>query len=194
MEKVVTNTLRTLQDGLQTAAGLILAALLAGCTYPPISFESENSPSQVLAPGESISLRFFTSVADFDSGIRLQEGTDYNLDIMTLSHWVDGDIEENEEGAELDERGFANSEMPFEFLGVARRSRQHRWFELMLYQPACAAESLRGVTDLDVTEEDNNSYNFVAACDGKLTLFVNDSYGFYLNNTGFAGIALSRVN
>jgi|TARA_B110000196_G_scaffold317718_1_gene331437 hypothetical protein len=61
------------------------------------------------------------------------------------------------------------------------------------FQPNCVSDSLRGVTDLNV-DEASGSYNFVAACDGKLTLFVNDSYGFYGNNVGFANISLSRVN
>ncbi|MCH8264327.1 MAG: hypothetical protein IIC10_02935 [Proteobacteria bacterium] len=44
------------------------------------------------------------------------------------------------------------------------------------------------------SDEAGGVYSFVAACDGKLTLFVNDSYGFYGSNADFANISLSRVN
>ena len=83
--------------------------------------------------------------------------------------------------------------MPVQWLGWTRRSRSHNWFELMLMQPACRSGSLRGVSDLSI-DEASGSYNFVATCDGNLTLFVNDSFGFYSNNAGYANIGLTRVN
>ncbi len=102
-------------------------------------------------------------------------------------------LETNENNAPLDEYGFANSIMPVEAVLVLKRSRRHTWFELMLFQTNCKRSSLRGISDRDF-DEASGSYNFVATCDGKLSLFVNDSYGFYGNNSGFASISLSRVN
>ena len=63
----------------------------------------------------------------------------------------------------------------------------------MLMQPNCKSGSLQGVSDLTL-DEASGSYNFVATCDGNLTLFVNDSHGFYSNNVGYASIVLTRVN
>ena len=90
-------------------------------------------------------------------------------------------------------REFDGGIIPFDLARLSKRSSQHRWFELMLMQYNCTGDSLQGVTDLAVDEE-SGVYTFVAACDGKLTLFVNDSHGFYSNNVGFANLALSRVN
>ena len=172
---------------------LTVVLMLSACTFPPIDFPSNEQALLQLAPGDTKSIDFFTVSTDIDSGILLNGGSRYSLQFVTLSHWNDGPIGENELGQALDERGFANSLMAFDFLGTARRSRQHRWFELMLYQPRCKAESLRGITELEM-DESSGSYQFVAACDGALSLFVNDSYGFYDNNTGYANIALSRMD
>jgi hypothetical protein len=166
---------------------------VGGCSLPHIQLFDNAEPGLALGSGEQVALHFFTRDPHYDSGIDLRSGARYNLDITILSYWIDGNIEHNEADEPLDERGFDNSLMPWEWIGMTRRSRQHRWFELMLYQPDCKRDSLRGITDLDL-DEDNGSYNFVAACDGKLTLFVNDSHGFYSNNTGYANIALSRTN
>lgn len=167
--------------------------LLAACTYPPIDFSTPEQEVISLNAGESTNVNFFTSMSNLDTGVQLREGRRYRLDIVTLSHWIDGDITQNEAGEPLDQRGFANSRMPWSFLGTMRRSTSHRWFELMLYQPDCRDQSLRGVSELEF-DESSGSYFFVAPCDGGLTLFVNDSFGFYANNIGYANIALSRIN
>lgn len=172
---------------------LILSALLGGCAVPVVTLFDRDDANQGLAVGESTNTHFFTSDSNLDTGIGLNAGSAYDVDITILSHWIDGDIEINENGEELDERGFDNSVMPIEWLGVTRRSRSHRWFELMLYQSTCGQESLRGVTDLN-NDQANGSYRFVAACDGNLRLFVNDTPGFYLNNAGYANITLTRMN
>lgn len=171
----------------------VLAALLmTACAVPPISF-MDTRPGQTLASGDSATVHFFPMQANQDTGVVLEAGARYALDIKLLNFWVDGDIEETADGDRIDELGFSNSQMPFEFLGLLRRAKDHNWFELMLYQPRCAGESLRGVSELDI-DENSGSYNFVANCDGKLALFVNDSYVTYGNNLGYANIALSRVN
>jgi len=177
------------------ARTLILAgcSLLASCAVPVVNLFSDADGGTNLGSGESSTVHFFTNDANFDTGVNLQAGQSYALDIALLSNWIDAYIEENEIGEELDETGFANSVMPLEFLGVTRRSRSHRWFELMMYQPNCGRESLRGVTDLN-SDEESGAYRFVATCDGNLRLFVNDSPGFYTNNTGYASIRLSRLN
>lgn len=171
---------------------LVPAFLVSACVAPPVSL-MDNRPGITLARGESANMHFFTNIPDFDSGLVLEEGASYALDIRVLSNWIDGNIEKNENGEELDETGFANSQMPFAWFGKLRRSTGHRWFELMLYQPQCTSESLRGISELAFNES-SGSYQFVAACDGKLALFVNDSYVTYANNRGYANIALSRVN
>ena len=83
--------------------------------------------------------------------------------------------------------------MPLAAMALLKRSRDHNWFELMLLQANYKGSSLRGISDLNF-DEASGSYNFVATCDGKLSLSVNDSHGFYGNNSGFASISLSRVN
>ena len=170
-----------------------LPLLFTACTWPPLDFSRPEVVPLELAAGDTRSVDFFTSSRNLDTGIMLFEGSRYSLDIVTLSHWIDGRFERNENGEPLDQRGYSNAMMPFAHLGTFRRAPEHRWFELMLYQPRCKGESLRGITELD-TDESSGSYQFVAACDGKLTLFVNDSYGFYGNNAGYANIALSRHN
>jgi hypothetical protein len=59
---------------------------------------------------------------------------------------------------------------------LLKHFREHNWFELMLLQAHCKRSSLVGISDLHL-DEDSGSYNFVATCDGKHTLFVNDSHG-----------------
>ena len=170
-----------------------IAFLLSSCSFPGIYLYESSDQGTPLNSGEQTNFHFFTKDPNYDTGINLQSGANYTLDITILSYWIDSYIEKNEDQEPLDERGFANSVMPYEFLGLPRRSKEHRWFELMLYQSRCSRESIRGITELRVNEEDG-SYNFTAACDGELTLFVNDSHGFYGNNVGYANIALSRVN
>jgi hypothetical protein len=153
----------------------------------------DSQPDTTLARGESAQMHFFTNISDFDTGVQLSGGSRYGLRIQLLSNWIDGSIAENESGLDIDERGFANSQMAWPWLRHFRRSSNHQWFELMLYQPRCAGESLAGISDLEF-DESSSSYYFVANCDGKLALFVNDSYVTYANNAGYANIALSRVD
>ena len=158
----------------------------------PIS-QIEQREGTTLEVGESGSLHFFTSVTDQDSGLILVAGGRYTLNVELISHWADSHIERNENGESIDERGFANSEMPASWLGRLRRSTSHQWFELMLYQPRCMTDSLRGVSDLQYNES-SGSYSFVATCDGKLALFANDNHLTYANNRGYARIAVTREN
>ena len=180
----------------------ILSMILSSCSLPGMIFNDYHDPGSALAVGEEVAIKFFTSDANFDTGVNLRSGSRYSLDIKILSHWIDNYIEENENNEPLDERGFSeekmarefeNSWLPYDLARLTKRSKPHRWFELMLMQYNCAGDSLQGVTDLTIDEASGN-YNFVAACDGKLTLFVNDSHGFYGNNAGFANLSLSRVN
>jgi hypothetical protein len=188
-EKIMEKALKTLQISVFTLSMLILGAC-AIPNYLPLGDASEEHP---LSSRESVTLHFFTNINNFNTGVALQAGSKYQFEITLLSHWQDGDISANEHDEPLNAYGFANSVMPFEPISLFKRSRHHNWFELMLMQPNCKRESLRGISDLNF-DEASGSYNFVATCDGKLTLFVNDSYGFYGNNLGFASISLSRVN
>ncbi len=172
---------------------LILVCALNACAVPTITLFNRDNPGPGLSIGESSNFHFFTSESNFDTGVNLNAGATYDLDITILSNWIDSYIEENEQGDLLDETGFDNSLMPFQWLGATRRSQSHRWFELMLFQANCGRESLRGITDLN-SDEAGGSYRFVASCDGNLRLFVNDSPGFYLNNAGYANITLTRMN
>lgn len=144
-------------------------------------------------PGETARAQFFTNIPNFDTEVGLLAGVQYELKINLLSNWVDSTIEKNENDHSLDQYGFADSLMTMPGASWLKRSREHNWFELMLLQTNCKRSSLVGISDLTF-DEASGSYNFVATCDGKLTLFVNDSYGFYNNNSGFASISLSRVN
>lgn len=173
-------SLKTLQLSILTLSMMILG----GCATPGYLPFSDSGKGQALSSGEPVSLHFFTNISNFDTEVALQAGSKYQFEITLLSHWQDSGISTNEHGKTLDAYGFANS---------VKRSRHHNWFELMLMQPSCKRDSLRGISDLNF-DEASGSYNFVATCDGKLTLFVNDSYGFYGNNSGFASISLSRMN
>lgn len=171
---------------------ILLSLALSSCSWPLWISGTDDSGSS-LAAGNDVNMHFFTNIPNFDTGVRLLEGGEYAIDIRILSNWVDSTIAKNEDGNAVDERGFADSEMSHDWVSWTKRSRNNRWFELMLFQANCPKQSRQGITELNI-DEASGSYNFVAACDGKLTLFVNDSHGFYSNNVGYANIALARVN
>lgn len=172
---------------------LPFALALTACATPAWLPIRHKESGRILNPGEQATLHFFTREAHVDTGLQLQAGAAYQLNIKLLSYWIDGTIDRNELASKLDEKGFANSVMPAQWMGWLRRSRTHNWFELMLVQRNCKSGSLKGISDI-AFDEASGSYNFVATCDGNLSLFVNDSHGFYSNNAGYANIALSRVN
>ena len=178
---------------LRTLIALLATVSLTSCAVPGWMTLGDAQPGEVLLSGEARTLRFFTNIPNFDTEIGLRAGAQYALEIDLLSNWVDSNIDQNEKEQALDQYGFADSLMPLQTASLLKRSREHNWFELMLLQANCKRSSLVGISDLTF-DEASGSYNFVATCDGKLTLFVNDSYGFYGNNSGFASISLSRVN
>lgn len=166
--------------------------LLTACHYNvrlPYIYAGE--PGVELQPGESASFKFFTNDSRADTGIALQSGVDYAIDIKLLSNWSDGNISSNEDGEPLDARGFADSLMPREFYNHLKRSGSHRWFELMLYQDNCPSESLRGYNEMEKDPE-TGQLNYRAVCSGKMSMHVNDTWGFYGNNTGYANITITR--
>lgn len=173
--------------------GIVSLITLAGCSLPGIAIFQDSESGSPLNAGDASTVHFFTKELSHDTGIQLQSGANYAVAITILSNWMDSDIAFNDAGDALDERGFSNGLMPFELIGLTRRSRSNQWFELMLQQPNCSGDSLTGVNELNYDEE-SRQYSFTAKCDGKLSLFVNDSYGFYGNNVGYATIELSRVN
>lgn len=177
---------------MRSAIVLFLLASLVSCTVPGWMSRGDAEPGEVLMPGETAVVRFFTNAANLDTEVGLTANARYQLKVNLLSNWVDSTIDQNEKGQDLDQYGFADSVMPLATASLLKRSRSHNWFELMLVQANCKRNSLKGISDLSF-DEASGSYNFVATCDGKLTLFVNDSYGFYGNNAGFASISLSRV-
>lgn len=175
----------------------ILTALLGtisftACTAPGWLALGDTKPGEILMPGETTRFNFFTNIPNFNTEVELQAGAQYELKINLLSNWIDSTIDKDEHGQTLNQNGYADSLMPIPAASLLKRSREHNWFELMLRQTNCKRSSLVGISDLDF-DEASGSYNFVATCDGKLTLFVNDSHGFYSNNSGFARISLSRV-
>ncbi len=178
-----------------TIAGLAAASvlLLAACQAPQVNIFRFSAPGTPLAVGDEVKIDFFTNEMNLNTGYALDAGADYALGITILSAWIDLDIDTNENGEALDERGFDNSLMPWAWAGFLRRSRDHNWFELMLHQPSCPRASLTGVSDLEFDEE-SGGYRFAATCDGNLALFVNDSVGFYANNVGYANVSLTRLN
>jgi len=179
---------------LSTLAAVCSAGiLLTACQNPVASVFGTGAPGAPLAVGEEVKIDFFTNAMKLDTGVELEAGSAYALRIATLSNWIDLDIEANEAGGKLDERGFGNSLMRWEWMGYLRRSREHNWFELMLHQPACPRASLVGVSEL-AFDAASGEYRFTATCDGKLALFVNDSVGRYGDNAGYANISLSRLD
>jgi len=177
---------------LKTLAAILATVSLTSCTVPGWAPFGDAQPGEVLMPGETAALQFFTNIPNFDTKVGLQANVRYEFKINLLSNWMDRTIDKNENNQSLDEYGFADSVMSMPVVSLLKRSRKHNWFELMLLQANCKRSSLVGISDLTF-DEASGSYNFVATCDGKLTLFVNDSHGFYGNNSGFASISLSRV-
>lgn len=178
---------------LKIALALFVCTALTACAVPGWMSRGDAEPAEVLASGDKATVKFFTNEPNFDTELGLRANVQYRLKINQLSNWMDSTIEKNENDRDLDQYGFADSMMPLKAAALLKRSRDHNWFELMLTQANCKRSSLQGISDLNF-DEASGSYNFVATCDGKLTLFVNDSYGFYGNNSGFASISLSRMN
>ncbi|MFT4861609.1 MAG: hypothetical protein ACI95C_000819 [Pseudohongiellaceae bacterium] len=176
---------------LKSIALTLGAVAISSCSIPGITLFATNDSGATLTTGESANTHFFTHEMNHDSGIALEAGGRYAMDITILSNWTDSNIATNESDQPLDETGFANSLMPWDWVGLTRRSKQHNWFELMLKQPGCGGAL--GVSDLEF-DETAGHYNFTADCSGRLQLFVNDSIGFYGNNVGYANITVSRLN
>jgi hypothetical protein len=167
------------------------AAVVSGCSIGGITIFTNNDAGTPLAVGDSANTHFFTREMNHDTGITLESGARYAMGVTILSNWIDSDIATNELELPLDEKGFSNSQMPWDWIGLTRRSKEHNWFELMLKQPGCSGAL--GVSDLDYNE-DEGRYSFIANCSGDLQLFVNDAIGFYGNNIGYANISVSRLD
>ncbi len=165
---------------------------LGACSIPGVTIFGNGDPGEPLASGESRAVHFFTTDPDYDTGIQLQAGRSYRLSPTLVSNWIDGPIMETAEGNPIDETGFEDSQMRWQWLSVFKRKHAYNWYELVLYQPDCARASRRGINELSANAD--GGYTYVAACDGKLSLFVNDTFGFYLNNQGYANIAVTRIN
>jgi hypothetical protein len=171
----------------------VLILVLSSCNARLYIDQLPGSEGESLSVGESANFLFFTNEPAAESGLRLLDGSDYQVQFTLLSNWIDGDIDQNENGQLLNETGFADTLMPLHSLSILKRSREHRWFELMLYLDSCSRDSLTGVTDLAI-DEASGSYTYSASCSGDLKLFVNDSQGFYGNNTGFSNVIITRLN
>jgi hypothetical protein len=183
----------TAKDAKNSLLGFASLITLASCSLPSVSIFQNNDTGTLLTTGGVSTVHFFTKEVNHDTGIRLEAGADYTVGVTILSNWTDSSVAINEDGGALNELGFSNTLMPLEFVGLSRRSRDNHWFELMLEQPSCSRQSLVGVSELSYDDASGN-YSFTASCDGNLNLFVNDSYGFYGNNIGYANISLRRSN
>jgi len=172
---------------------LLIFTLITGCNAVMYIDPDPGNSGQSLAPGQSTSFRFFTTAQATHSGVNLAAGSAYRLEFPMVSNWIDGGIDTDENGDAIGLTGFADGRMPLETLSLLKRSRQHRWFELILYQDGCRRDSLIGITELNF-DTASNSYLYQAPCSGDLKLFVNDSQGFYVNNSGFAHIKITRTN
>jgi hypothetical protein len=172
---------------------LLLFGLLTACNAQMYIDPTPGNDGRTLAPGQSASFRFFTTEPAADAGLNLAAGASYRLEIPLVSNWIDGEVDTDESGVALGPLGFADSLMPADAFALFKRSRQHRWFELMFYQDGCRSDSLVGLSDLQYDSQ-TDSYNYTAPCEGDLKLFVNDSQGAYTNNVGFARIQITRTN
>jgi hypothetical protein len=171
----------------------ILLITLSSCNARLYIDQLPGSEGEVLSVGETANFLFFTNEPASNSGLSLVNGGAYQIQFSLLSNWIDGSIDQNENGQLLDETGFADSLMPLHSMSMLKRSRDHRWFELMLYLDGCSRASLLGISDLSF-DETTGSYNYDASCSGDLKLFVNDSQGFYSNNAGFTNVKITRLN
>ncbi len=172
---------------------LLACSLLSACNAVMYIDPDPGNVGQTLAPGQSTAFRFFTTDQATHSGVNATAGTSYQLEFPIISNWIDGNIETDETGASIGLTGFADRQMPRDSYSLLKRSRQHRWFELMLYQDGCRHDSLIGISELSF-DATSKSYLYRAPCNGDLKLFVNDAQGFYVNNVGFAHIRITRSN
>ena len=172
---------------------ILFLLILNACNTQLYIDPQPGSEGDSLSVGESANFLFFTNESAATSGLSLVNGGGYQIEFTLLSNWIDGSIDQNETGQLLDESGFADSLMPVNSLSAFKRSREHRWFELMLYVDGCSGDSLAGVSDL-AFDDATGSYTYDAICNGDLKLFVNDSQGFYGNNAGFSNIKITRIN
>ena len=172
---------------------LCLLPLLTACNATMYIDQDPGDTGRALAPGQTASFRLFTTDPSTHSGLSLTSGASYRLEFPIVSNWIDGEIEADENGDPLGLNGFADSQMPTDSFALLKRSRQHRWFELMLYQDGCRRDSLIGISQLTF-DAPSNSYFYQAPCSGDLKLFVNDGQGFYVNNVGYAQVRITRTN
>lgn len=172
---------------------LLCLALLTGCNTMMYIDPDPGNSGQSLTTGQSASFRLFTTQPANHSGVNLTAGASYRLEFPIVSNWIDGPVETDENGNAIGLSGFADSQMPMESLSLLKRSRQHRWFELMLYSDGCRRDSLIGISQLSF-DTTSDAYIYQAPCNGDLKLFVNDSQGFYINNVGFAQVRITRIN
>ena len=81
---------------LNVALVTLTAISLSACTVPGWMPRGDADPGEILLPGKSTTLLFFTNVANFDSEVGLEASAQYKLTITRLSNWVDSSIETNE--------------------------------------------------------------------------------------------------
>ena len=95
-----------------------IAFMLSSCSFRGIYLYESSDQGTPLNGGEHRNFHFFTKDPNYDTGINLQSGANYSLDITILSYWIDSYIEKNEDQESLDERGFANSVMPLSLIHI----------------------------------------------------------------------------
>ena len=134
----------------------VFLLILSSCNARLYIDQLPGSEGELLSIGESANFQFFTNEPAATSGLRLIDGGNYQIQLTLLSNWIDGSIDQNENGQLLNEIGFADNLMPLHSLSILKRSREHRWFELMLYLDSCSGESLLGVSDLAIDEAKKN--------------------------------------
>ena len=113
-------------------AAILDTVSLSACIVPGWMSIGDAQPGNVLMPGRTAALQFFTTIPNFDTEVGLQANVQYEFKTNLLSNWVDSNIDKNEKRQSLDQYGFANSVMPLPAVSLLKRSREHNWFELML--------------------------------------------------------------
>ncbi|MEQ8955747.1 MAG: hypothetical protein RL120_16570, partial [Gammaproteobacteria bacterium] len=64
--------------------------MLSACSLPGVTLFQNADPGVAMASGETRAVHFFTTDTNTDTGIRLQAGRSYHIDMTLLNKWIDG--------------------------------------------------------------------------------------------------------
>ncbi len=143
----------------------------------------ESAEPKRLAPDGSHTCRVKSELTYNWSGVRLQAGAKYRVEVPPGQKWLDGSIECNAAGWDS-ERLPWYKEAIVERFESRRRFPEANWFELI---------GALGDED-DTLFRIGNGTEYTAPADGDLYLFANDLRSKYDNNEGWLDVKITRLS